>query len=201
MLSTSENIILIGYSGHAYVICDCILSSESKTIVGYCESSEKKHNPYELKYLGSESEEGGMRALKEANYFVAIGDNSMIVQRMPTKAIHSSAIISPNASVGNGTMIGPNAIINSMVRIGDGCICNSGSIVEHECTLGDYVHVGPGAVLCGNVTVGDGTLIGANALVMIGLKIGANVTIGAGAVVVNDVPDNKKVVGNPARPI
>ncbi|MCH9009855.1 MAG: acetyltransferase, partial [Chloroflexi bacterium] len=100
--------------------------------------------------------------------------------------------------LGKGILVSPIAVINSKAVIGDGCICNTGSIVEHECELGDYVHLGPSATLCGNVKVGAGTLIGANSVVSPGIIIGSNVIIGAGSVVVSNIRDGKMVAGNPS---
>jgi acetyltransferase-like isoleucine patch superfamily enzyme len=56
-------------------------------------------------------------------------------------------------------------------------------------------------VLTGNVSVGYRTFIGANTVVKQGIRIGNDVVIGAGSVVISDVPDGKKIVGNPSREI
>lgn len=49
--------------------------------------------------------------------------------------------------------------------------------------------------------IGDNVFIGAGAKILGGITIGNNVKIGANAVVVNNVPDNKTVVGIPAKPL
>jgi acetyltransferase-like isoleucine patch superfamily enzyme len=49
--------------------------------------------------------------------------------------------------------------------------------------------------------VGQNTFIGAGSVVIPGIKIGNNVTIGAGSTVLNDIQDNAKVAGTPARGI
>ena len=43
------------------------------------------------------------------------------------------------------------------------------------------------------------SFVGAKSVIRENITIGKNVIIGAGSVVVKDVPDNVKVVGNPAR--
>lgn len=45
----------------------------------------------------------------------------------------------------------------------------------------------------------SGSKVGANATLLPGVTIGRNALVGAGSVVVRDVPDDKVVVGNPAR--
>jgi serine acetyltransferase len=166
--------ILIGYSGHAFVVYG-ILRSAGLPVTGYCDVAEKEYNPFKLPYFGSENSETAFKALKQNGFFIAIGDNRLRV------------------------MIAANATINPLATVGTGAICNTGCIIEHECVVGEFAHIGPGAVLCGNVKIGDGTFVGANAVIKQGITVGKNAMIGAGAVVVKDVPDGVTVVGVPAK--
>ncbi|HNA01215.1 MAG TPA: acetyltransferase [Ferruginibacter sp.] len=200
--------ILIGYSGHAFVVYG-ILRSAGIAVTGYCDREAKQQNPFELPYFGTELSEKGMQAIRDHGFFIAVGDNSIrkkIYDQLasqnlqPVNAIHASAVIDPSAVVAKqGVMIAAQATVNPLARIGAGAICNTGCIIEHECVVGAFAHIGPGAVLCGNVQVGDGSFVGANAVVRQGIRIGRNAMIGAGAVVVKDVPDGTTVVGVPAR--
>jgi len=201
--------ILIGYSGHAFVVCG-ILRSAGTAITGYCDRSEKNHNPFQLPYLGQELSVPALEAMRQQGFFIAIGDNrlrSSVFDQLaandlfPSNAIHASAIVDPSAELaGQGVMVAAAVVINPLAKIGRGAICNTGCIIEHECRVGEFAHIGPGAVLCGNVQVGDKTFIGANAVVRQGIRIGSNAMIGAGAVVVKDVPDGVTVQGVPAKP-
>ena len=203
-------IILIGYSGHAYVIYD-IFRSMGRKVTGYCENELKKFNPFNLDFYGKELSQKGLEALKNHSYFIAIGSNDVrakiqaqLIEKglhLPTNAIHSSAVISSDSEIGKGVMISANVSVNPFATIGNGVICNTGCIIEHENQIGDYAHIGPGAVLCGNVSIGVNAFIGANAVVKQGIKIGDNAIIGAGTVVLNNVTDKMVVVGNPQRMI
>lgn len=203
VLETSfQDVVLIGYSGHSYVVVDALVSGDS-TIKGYCETEVKKTNPFNLQFLGSEE----AAQIVNQNWFIAIGDNrirkqihtrhakigSLIVVKHPLSTVSFGCIIN------EGTLLSANAVVNPLSTIGKCCIINTGAIVEHECVIGDFSHVAPGAVLAGNVTVGDSTFIGANSVVKQGVNIGDNVIIGAGSVVLNDVPNNVTVVGNPGK--
>jgi len=200
----SKEVIIVGYSGHAFVVVDALKSSGYEP-VGYCETEEKKLNPYPIKHLGFED---NLSSIKSIQFIVGIGDNNLrekVQLKLEQKggifvnAIHSSAIISSTVSIGNGNLISAGAVINSLTQIGNGVICNTKSVIEHECVVDDFVHIGPGTVLCGNVSVGKNTLIGAGSVVIPNIIIGKNVIIGAGSVVVKNVPDNSIIKGNPAK--
>lgn len=200
--------ILIGYSGHAYVAYS-ILRYSGKLVTGYCENEEKEYNPFGLIYYGSENSPGGRKSINENPFFIAIGNNqirkiifhSLSEQKLfPENVIHPSSIICPTTEIHtNGIMISIGVVINPLSVIGKGAICNTGCIIEHECVIGEFAHIGPGAVLCGNVKIGNQSFVGAGAVIRQGIKVGNNVIIGAGAVVVKDIGDNCTVIGNPAR--
>ncbi|GAB2829403.1 acetyltransferase [Ferruginibacter profundus] len=200
--------ILIGYSGHAFVAYG-IFTAAGKKITGYCDNEEKQYNPFALPYWGKENSDVAMAAFATAGFFIAIGDNTIrekVYRALaannlyPGNAVHPSAVIDASATIAaTGVMIAANAVINPLAKIGVGAICNTGSIIEHECVVGDFAHIGPGAVLCGNVKLGHNSFVGANAVVKQGISIGNNVMIGAGAVVLKNVPDNVTVVGVPAQ--
>ena len=201
--------ILIGYSGHGYVVADTALDAGFELKL-YAELKEQQLNPFKLSYSGFEGADDFLGWTNEYEFALGIGDNNLrekVVNLIVSKnqkcinVIHPTAVISSKASMGFGNYIGKNTSINAFAKIGNGCILNTGCIVEHECTIGDFVHIAPGAVLAGNVTIGNRSFIGANAVVKPGITIGDDVIIGAGAVVLNDVDANKKRVGNPSREI
>jgi sugar O-acyltransferase (sialic acid O-acetyltransferase NeuD family) len=202
--------ILIGYSGHAFVVCG-ILNAAGRPVTGYCDVEEKAHNPFNLIYIGKDDADSSLIKLKEQGYFISIGSNLIrrkIQERLcasdvnPVNAIHPSAIIDPSVVIDPyGVMISAGVCINPLATIGTGVICNTGCIIEHECQVSEFAHIGPGAVLCGNVSVGINTFVGAGSVVRQGVRIGNNAMIGAGAVVVKDVMNNETVVGNPSRAV
>jgi sugar O-acyltransferase (sialic acid O-acetyltransferase NeuD family) len=200
--------ILIGYSGHAFVVCGILLAA-GRPVTGYCDIEEKQYNPFNLIYLGQDASREAIEKITDQDYFIAVGDNAIRrrifdqfekLNKLPSNAIHPSAIIDHSAQVDpNGVMISAGVCINPLAVIGRGAICNTGSIIEHECKVGEFAHIGPGAVLCGNVTVGDNAFVGAASVIRQGVVIGKNAMIGAGAVVVKNIQDNEIVIGNPSR--
>lgn len=202
-IDSMEKINIIGYSGHSYV---CIETAKLNNIVaeGYYDIESKINNPYNLKYLGVEGKTADFQKV-----FICIADNEIrrnIYNKLSKfdfkiNLIHPDSIISSSTKFKSQTLVCAGSIINPQVKIGKGCIINTGSIIEHECQIGDFTHIGPGSVLLGDVKIGDCSFIGANSVIKQGLKIGNNVLVGAGAVVIHNIPDNTKVVGNPAKKI
>ncbi|WP_075557282.1 acetyltransferase [Parabacteroides timonensis] len=184
---------LYGASGHAKVIID-ILKANEVDVDGLIDD-----NPEINDLLGYPVFHG------KENLFpliISIGNNNIrrkIAEKLRGEfgiAIHPSALLSPYASVGEGSVIMQGTILQSCVQVGRHCIINTGTSIDHECIIEDYVHVSPHSTLCGNVFVGEGTWIGAGTTIIPGVKIGRWSIIGAGSVVTKDIPDRVLAVGN-----
>ena len=191
-------VILYGASGHCKVITD-LLNLRSIPIELIIDDDPS------IILLENRSVATKKEFTKKDNLIIAIGDNLVrkkISQKNNAnyiKVIHPQTLISPFATIGEGTVVMAGAIINSVSTIGMHCIINTRALIEHECVIADFVHISPMASLAGNVAVGEGTQIGIGAIVIQGIKIGKWCMIGGGAVIIRDVPDYAVVVGNPGR--
>jgi len=65
----------------------------------------------------------------------------------PTPAIHPTAIVDPDAEIGEGVVIGPYTVIGPNVSIGAGTRVDAHVLIERDTTIGDGVHIHHGAVL------------------------------------------------------
>lgn len=205
-----EDIVLIGYGGHAKSVADCIERSHKFRIAGYTEFA-LQDSRYE--YLGTDEELEKLYQNGIQNAAICVGylGKGNLREKLYQKLkkigynlpviLDPSAIVSDMAVLGEGSFVGKGAIVDSGAKIGKVCIINTMSLVEHDCVIEDFVHLAVGAVLCGGVLVGRSAFIGAGATVLQGRRIGKGSIIGAGAVVTLDIPENCTAVGIPAKPI
>ena len=61
--------------------------------------------------------------------------------------VHSSAYVSPSASIDRGVVVMPKTVVNTDCKVERGCIVNCGALVDHGCILEEGVHVCLGAVI------------------------------------------------------
>jgi acetyltransferase-like isoleucine patch superfamily enzyme len=101
---------------------------------------------------------------------------------------HSTAIVSPNATIGSGVTIGPYSIVYDGVEVGEGS--SVGPFVtlgeptadRYDCPDGRALpcRIGPGALIRSHTVIYAGTVVGE------GLRTGHRVTIREGAVIGRD---------------
>ncbi len=199
--------VIIGYSGHAYVVVESFISN-GKTVSYYTDLNEATINPFNLTYLGFESSSNFKGWEMGLNCILGIGNNylrekvgNLVLSKSMQllNVIDQNALISKTADFGLGIFASKGVLVNAFSKIGNFSLLNTGCIIEHECEIGIAVHIAPGAVLAGNVKVGNRSFIGANSVIMQGVEIGDDVIIGAGSVIIKDVMSNTKLVGNPGR--
>jgi len=199
--------VIIGYSGHAYVVAESYIAN-GNNLYYYSEKIESSNNPFNLQYLGFESNSNFKGWDMPLSFILGIGDNNIrerAANLILTKSfqlenvIDSNALISKSAYIGLGVFASKGVLVNAFSKIGNFTILNTGCIIEHECEIGIATHIAPGAVLAGNVKVGDRSFIGANSVIKQGVEIGNDVIIGAGSVILNNVESNTRLVGNPGR--
>ena len=197
-----DSIVLIGGSGHAKVIIDCIRAS-GREIFGILDDGIPAGSDVQgVPVLGNVSE---YEKFTDHPFLIAIGSNAVrrrIAESCDVRwavVVHPRAVISPSAQLGEGTVVMPNAVVNACAYVGKHCIINTGAVVEHDNVLSDYVHISSNAALGGTVSVGTGTHIGISACVRNNIHICGDCTVGAGAVVVQDIHEPAIYAGVPAR--
>lgn len=187
-----EDIVIVGFGGHAKSIADCIERMGTYRIAGYTDFDE---HPSKYRYLGTDAMlqsifDGGVKKAVVGVGYLGKGDIRCRLYRLlkdigfelPVIA-DPSAVISDSAVIGEGTFIGKNAVINTEAVVGRMTIINTMALVEHECVIEDFVHVAVAAILCGQVKVGEAAFVGANATVIQCREIPAHKIVPAGITV------------------
>jgi UDP-N-acetylglucosamine acyltransferase len=104
--------------------------------------------------------------------------------------IHPTAIVSPDAQLGDGVTVGPWAIIGESCVVGDECEIAARAVLERSVQLGDGVRIGIGSVIGGDpqdlkfqgehttVEIGDGTVVREYATINRGTSQSFKTTVG-----------------------
>jgi sugar O-acyltransferase (sialic acid O-acetyltransferase NeuD family) len=207
-------LVLVGAGGHAKAVIDAIEKEGRYRISNLLDDNPDLHGkPFFGYEVTGATESILVRASAERErpmVFVSIGDNAARVRISNwlrskgfelARAVHPHAQVGRGATIGAGSVLMAGAVVNSDATIGENVIINTGATVDHDCVIGDGVLVAPGAHLCGGVRVGAGSAIGAGAVLIPGVHVGTNTLIGAGSTLLEDVADNAKAAGSPARKI
>ena len=199
--------ILIGNSGHARVIRDCIEASGDR-IFAILDDKDAIPSMDGNIFRGPLSEVGRLLEIDHRRVILAYSDNGVRKQlvdylKLPDEkygiVIHPKAVVSHYSEIGAGSVVLPGAVVNSGAVIGKHCILNTQSVVEHESLLQDYVHVSTGASITREVVVETGASLGANSTIIPNRKIGEWAIVGAGSAVIADLPPGCTAVGCPAK--
>ena len=114
-------------------------------------------------------------------------------------AVHPSAYIGRDVSLGTGTLVMPGAVIEAGSTIGEHVVIGAHVSIGADGHIGSFVSVGAGAVVAEACSVGSGTSIGIQAGLIKGIVVGTHCAIGMGAMVLESVPDLHVAVGSPAK--
>jgi len=203
----TDALIIWGAGGHGKVVLDLAIESGQFEHIFFLDENRARFGQVfcEHTIIGGPEK---LIDLAGNAFVVAIGENlirtrcfevGQLCGLKPVVLVHSSAIVSPSATIERGTVVMPGAVINAGAVVGQNSIVNSGAVIEHDCEIGANVHISPRAVLGGAAKIGDFAHVGIGAVVLPHASIGEGTTVGAGAVVLKKAPAHCTVIGVPAR--
>jgi sugar O-acyltransferase (sialic acid O-acetyltransferase NeuD family) len=202
--------VIVGAGGHGRVVLDILMRAGSHRVAGFIDSNPdlRGRRMDGVPILGGVDVLPDLRKEGVSGAVIAIGDNGVRrsfadqVEGLGFElinAIHPSANLAHNVSIGRNVVVAAGALVCAHCQIGDSVILNTGCIVDHESMIGTAAHICPGARLAGRVAVESGAFVGIGATILQGLRIGCEAIVGGGAVVIRDVAALTTVVGVPAR--
>ncbi len=194
--------MLLGGGGHALSLLEAL--PQGAEAIGY--TALARSNGMPIAWLGTDDDFRNRFSPDDVRLLCAFVYNGRPDLRLRQRIIDgfvgwrfftmvaSTAVVTPESVVGDGSEVMHRAIINR-AKIGRNCVINTGAIVEHDCRIDDNVFVGPGAVIGGEVSIGADTFIGLGAMVRNGVKIASGVVVGMGAVITADICEPGIYVG------
>jgi sugar O-acyltransferase (sialic acid O-acetyltransferase NeuD family) len=207
---TSRRVLILGAGGHGRVVYDILLQAGHHEVVGFLDNNEDIHGRRidGLPVHGAISDLAPTAArLGVDAVLVAIGDNGVrqgIARTVDclgidlVTAVHPSATIAHNATLGRNVVVAAGAIVCAHCQIGDSVILNTGCIIDHQTMVAEGSHICPGVRIAGRVKVESGAFVGIGATIVPKITLGCESIVGAGSVVIEDVPALATVVGVPA---
>jgi len=122
--------------------------------------------------------------------FIPIKNKNIRTPHTGKVILEDGVEIGANSTIDRGsvtdTVIGKNTFLDNQVH------------VAHNVKMGKNCMIAGQVGFAGSSILGDNVVIGGQAGVSGHLRIGNNVKIGGGSGVINDIPDNKQVMGYPA---
>jgi len=106
-------------------------------------------------------------------------------------------IIEDNCEIGCGSTIDRGSLSNTI--IGKNTYLDNQVHIAHNNKIGQNCIIAGQVGFAGSSTLGNNVMIGGQAGISGHLKVGSNVQIGGGSGVINDITDNSKVMGYPAK--
>jgi len=145
---------------------------------------------------------------EEIEFVISLGEPSFrqqLFEKVWKAGYRFSAPLDPNEEnlkynhFGKGVVVSNNVLIPNNADIGDNVYIANNASIGHDTKIGKHSFIACHAVMGGNCLIGDGSFIGLNATIKDHIKIGSNVIVSIGACVFDDLPDDSKAIGNPAR--
>ena len=112
--------------------------------------------------------------------------------------VSPAAIVSPEATIGEGCHIYEGAIVQPFAKLGNNVVVSPAAMIGHHAVIEDHCFISSRATILGLVRVGSHSVIAAAATILDGTRIAPRCIIGAGAVISKDTEEAEVYIGRPA---
>ncbi|MEM8501102.1 MAG: transferase [Pseudomonadota bacterium] len=204
MSKTHRDLVLVGAGGYFLELYDYITSDIEKGLLtgielkGFLDESFDSP-PRSLQYLGKPSE---YQIKSDDVFLICLGKPQAREAWFETLSlkggqfftyVHSSAIVSQTAVLGNGVIVAPFSIVNSDARVGDNVSLNVSTSVGHEAHVGRSSSLSPYSAINGRASAGEQCFLGTRSTLFPGVSIGDQTIVDSHSYVNKDVGERKIV--------
>lgn len=113
--------------------------------------------------------------------------------------VHPRAVVSPSASIGQGSVICPFALVSDSAVVGRFVLLNYFASLGHDASAADYCVLSPYAALGGSAHIGEDVFLGMHSTVGPGVGVGSRSKVSANSCALKDTPQDSIVYGVPGR--
>jgi sugar O-acyltransferase (sialic acid O-acetyltransferase NeuD family) len=208
----ASRLLVVGAGAQARYVLNSIRLLRDTTVVGLIDSFENRdiwgsdvHGARVLGGLAALDDIPPDEALRVVVAVSNLAQKRELVKRLTSRGFrfrsvfHPSAVIASPVRIADGCIINSGVVIENDAELGCHVLVHAGTVIEHDNVLEDYVNIGPGVKTGGRVRFREGAIVYTGATVIPNIVVGREAIIGAGAVVIRDVPDGATVAGVPAR--
>lgn len=186
-----ERLLIVGMGGHGRSVAEAVLLRDHYTLTAFLDDAARQSQQ-----LCGYPVWGTTEMLEDCRnrvdvVVVAIGNNVLretLQQRVQTvgmslaTVIHPAAIVSPSATVGQGSAIMAGAVVGTGAQLGEGVIVNSGAVIDHDCVVESFGHLGVNAGMAGASVLGRGAWMPVGSVLTYGAKVPSGRILRAGEV-------------------
>jgi sugar O-acyltransferase (sialic acid O-acetyltransferase NeuD family) len=205
----NDGVLLIGSRGHASVLLDMLIEYKVN-VLGYVSPLPAANQKLFSDLHWYKSDEDILLfdklTIKLVNGIGSIPGNTLradFYNKYKKLGYSFATLVSKEASVSKyatleeGVQVMRGAMIQTGTRVGGNTIVNTGSIVDHDCSLGINNHIAPGTAISGQVTSKANVHFGTGSSVIQSINVNENVVVGAGVTITKDI--DKNTICYPAR--
>lgn len=205
----NDGVLLIGSGGHASVLLDMLIEQKIN-VLGYVSPLPAVNQKLFSDFRWFNSDEdillfdkleikliNGIGSLPGTTLRANFYNNYKKLGYSFATLVSKDASVSRYAILEEGVQVMRGARIQTGTYIGYNSIVNTGSIVDHDCSIGSNNHIAPGVTISGQVASQVNVHFGTGSAVIQSINVNENVVIGAGVTITKDV--DKNTICYPAR--
>lgn len=186
-----KKLLIVGAGGHGRCCLDIVRNLKIYDTISFLDDNCANEIINDCKVIGGINEMDNYYP-EYKDIFIAIGNNQLrkkLINKAKCLGYHvvsiiaCNAVVSPYASIKDGTIIFNNAVIEANANIGAGCIIAANTTINHDAIIEDHCLINSNSVIRPNSQIGSMSRIGSNCTVTFNAKVKAGSNIEDGCVI------------------